>query len=447
MTRWTELDPRSLALFRITLGFFVLLDTLMRLPYLGDFTTDDGVLPRLALVNSPYADYWLSFHLGSGNLTGQVVLSLLTASLAVAMIAGYQTRLATIGCWLLVNSVQARNPFIGDRGDLQLSLLLLWAIFLPTDQVWCFKKSARPRSAPRLAVAGLVTQFASIYLFTAMLKTGDFWLARGDGLKFSLLSPMFAAPLASKLAALSDPTLRLLNYSVIAGELFVGFLLLSPFMVSLCRQLAVGLLLIFHLTVLATFNLGLFPLIGAMTPWALLPREFWDRFQPPLENPQRVADSHWRLQARRAFLLALLVLSLLSNLSTLGLERPNWISKLSAIVRVEQHWELFSPLPPINGYFRVVRLSPDGEEKVLFQGPPTTAHPQAQAFPGHRWKMLMLATIYPEFSFLREPVARVLARKFGNDSSGKIRYTFTLNPISEKGTFKPPVIQSLWREP
>ena len=139
MTRWTELDPRSLALFRIMLGLLVLMDTVARLPYLRDFMTDEGVLPRLALVDSPYSDYWLSFHLGSGNLGGQITLSLLTAGLAVAMIAGYQTRLATIGCWLLVNSVQARNPFIGDRGDLQLSLLLLWAIFLPTDQVWCFK--------------------------------------------------------------------------------------------------------------------------------------------------------------------------------------------------------------------------------------------------------------------------------------------------------------------
>ena len=447
MTRWLELDPRSLALFRVTLGFLVLLDTLARLPYLKDFMTDEGVLSRLALVDSPYADYWLSFHLGSGNLAGQLVLSVLTAGLAVAMVAGYRTQLATVGCWLLVNSVQARNPFIGDRGDLQLSLLLLWAIFLPTDQVWCVKKSAGHRPAPRLAVAGLVTQFASIYLFTAMLKTGDFWLARGDGLKFSLLSPMFAGPLASKLATLSDPILRLLNYSVIAGELFVGFLILSPFMVSLCRQLAVGLLLIFHLTVLATFSLGLFPLIGAATPLVLLPREFWDRFQTAVENPERVKNTHWTYQARGVLMLTLIMLSLISNLSTLGLHRPSWLSKLSSVVRVEQHWDLFSPLPPINGFFRLVRLTPEGEERVLFQGPPTPSHHQAQTFPGHRWKMLMLATIYPEFSFLREPVARVLAEKFGTDGPGRIRYSFTLTPISEKGMFKRPVIQSLWVEP
>ena len=58
----------------------------------------------------------------------------------------------------------------------------------------------------------------------------------------------------------------------------------------------------------------------------------------------------------------------------------------------------------------------------------------------------MLTTIYPEFSFLREKTARTLARKLDADHNGKLRYSFVLNPISEKGTFQRPVIQSLWVE-
>ena len=441
MNRWAQLDPRSLALFRIVLGCFVLLDTLLRLPYLNDFMTDQGVYSRIDMTSSPFADYWLCFHLGSGNLVGQVVLSGLLLLLALGVVVGYRTPWMVFGCWVMLNSLHARNPFIGDRGDLQLALLFFWAMFLPLGEVYSLD-SRKGRTCwgwrNGVPVAGLVTQFASIYLFSALLKTGDFWLARGDGLKFSLLSPIFSTDLSAFLLNLGDPTLRMLNYSVIAGELFLGLLLLCPVMVPICRSLAVCLLFIFHIAVFFLFSLGFFPLLGALTPLVLLPGEFWAKISRSTEPlPSGVLSAPPK--PVQALCAAFIVLGFLSNLeSVLGpsWQRPRAVTKLTDILKLSQHWELFSPLPPINGHFRLISVGPDGE-KILFEGPP---------FPTHRWKMLMLTTIYPEFSFLREKTARTLARKLDADHNGKLRYSFVLNPISEKGTFQRPVIQSLWVE-
>jgi hypothetical protein len=421
----------------MVLGSLVILDTLWRMPFLSDFVTDEGVYSRLDMTSSAYADYWLCLHLGSGNVIGQLVLSFLLLLLGVGLVAGYRTPWMTLGCWIMLNSVHARNPFIGDRGDLQLSLLLFWALFLPLGEIWSMdSRQGRPpfgyrRGAP---VAGLVLQFASIYLFAALLKTGDFWLARGDGLKFSLLSPIFATDLAPFWLKLGDPALKVLNYSVIMGELFLGLLLLCPLLVPLCRCTAIVLLGTFHLVILFTFKLGLFPLIGALTPLVLLPKEFWLRWYP--EDDDATPSAPLPLQL---LLISFIALALVSNIanSSARVSRPAPLTKLSEILKLEQHWELFSPLPPINGHFRLISLGSDGE-KLLFEGPP---------FPGHRWKMLMLATIYPEFAFLREKTARILADKLGHQDEGKLRYQFVLNPISGKGEFQTPVVESLWVEP
>lgn len=446
-TAWWELDHRSLAVFRMVLGGFVLLDTLLRLPYLQDFMTDDGVLPRMAVVSGPLSDTWISLHLATGTWFGQMALSVYTGLFAVGLIVGWRTPWMAAGCWYMVNSLQARNPFVCDRGDMQLSLLLFWAIFLPLGACWSLdhKHGRKPWGKPRgVAAAGLVLQFAWIYLFAGLLKSGDFWLSRGDGLKFSLLSPNFATPLATKLSHLSAFSLMLGNYAVIVGELFVGFLILCPFMVPLMRQAAVGLLALFHLSVLLLFQLGLFPWIGALTPVALLPREFWERLG---RASSESAESKPWPRPVRAFLVACMVLSLLSNLSfnPIGthLVRPAWVTHLTERLRLEQHWELFAPLPPVNGTFRLAVEEPDGRQVVLFEGPPTATRPDLQHYPSHRWKMLMLSTLFPEFASMREPVARVLARKYAAPK-GKIQYTFLLNPISDRGEFKQPELKWLW---
>ena len=456
-TRWAELDLRSLALFRVALGGFILLDLVLRLSDLGAFYTDSGALPRLALVDSVFADTWISFHLGTGSAIGQGLLFLMAGLCALGLMLGWRTPQMALASWFLLNSLHARNPFVNDRGDLELSLMLLWGIFLPLGACFSMDRRAGRRpfgQATGFPAAALVIQFASIYVFTALLKNGDFWLARGDGLKHSLLSPIFSNPPATWLLEGLPSLIVPLNYAVITGELFVGLLLLSPYSVPLLRSLTVLALVAFHLTVAVLFQLGLFPFIGAILPLVLLPKEFWEgvgRHWPSLagthlpEEPK--ADR--RLQPVVAIML---ILALLSNLDFQSerLSLPPLIRGLNQALKLEQHWDLFSPVPPINGTFELLAVGPQGKERVLFRGPPNgSGDPSMSEFPNHRWRMLMVSSLYPEFAVVREGLARALMRRGEGhlDKDERLRYRFQHRRVDKTGALGEAVQVELWSQP
>jgi hypothetical protein len=58
------------------------------------------------------------------------VLFAIAALVAIALLVGYRTRLATVLLALLA-SLQARNPTLIQGGDNLLLLLLFWGMFLP----------------------------------------------------------------------------------------------------------------------------------------------------------------------------------------------------------------------------------------------------------------------------------------------------------------------------
>ena len=466
-TRWAELDPRSLALFRVMLGVLVLLTLLSSVGDWTAFFTDAGVLPRDVLVGSGFADAWLCFHLGSGGLATQVVLNTLLGALACGLILGWRTWWMTLGCWVLLNSLQVRNPFICDRGDLELSLMLFWALFLPLGQRWSLDQRAnRPPlgQAQGLAAAALVLQFAQIYLFAAYLKNGPFWLARGDGLEYSLLSPLFGTTLSFELAKLSPQLLYIGNYLVLAGELFVGLLLLSPWFVSMTRTFAVALLLGFHLCIAAVFQLGLFPWIGALLPLVLLPKEFWvdgwgvgpakslskrlEGFGPQMS--ERLG--RWGIGARNVFLTVCISLTLLCNFAFrpngFAFERSDAILFLTDTLRLTQHWELFSPAPPYQGTFKLLKVGASGETSTIFEGPPTPERPSLASFPSHRWRMIMVASLFPDYALVRPGLARLLARREGSPPSdhSTLEYKFEVRLVGSDGKLEAPQVWPLWRQ-
>lgn len=465
-TRWAELDLRSLALARVALGLFVFLTVVQMVGDMGAFFTDAGVLPREVLVRSAFANLWLCFHMGAGGLATPVVLNLILAAFAVGVMLGWRTPWMVLGCWVLLNSLQARNPFICDRGDLELVLILFWGLFLPLGARWSLDARAgrRPFGSPRgVAAAALVLQFALIYLFAAYLKNGPFWLGRGDGLWHSLISPLFATPLSFWLSQASQGWLKAGTYAVIAGEYFVAFLLLSPTAVPLARGLAVGLLLVFHGLVGLLFQLGLFPWLGALLPLALLPREFWEsrwgqRGEAALdrrfgEQVGQESTSQPLLRLRATFLLFCVGLAVLSNLLTAPFARgwtlPRPLLGAADALRLTQHWDLFSPIPPYCGWFELKGTDAGGVEHVLFAGPRggkelRDRQPAVEAFPSHRWRMLMIASLYADFSLVRPGIARVLAARAGQPDLAGLDFSFKVLLPDSKGVLAEPVEWKLW---
>src|SRR5689334_799672 len=93
------LDLRSLALLRIGLGILLLVQLYNLLPDVPAFFTDAGLLPRdacarlTATERTIYPPYWVSPYMLSGDAPWAYGLFALTASFAVALTLGWQTRL------------------------------------------------------------------------------------------------------------------------------------------------------------------------------------------------------------------------------------------------------------------------------------------------------------------------------------------------------------------
>src|SRR5436305_10055773 len=92
------LDLRSLAIFRIGLGLLLLGDLAVRAGDLSAHYTDQGVLPRSALA----AHHYVSLHCLDGTADFQGALFVLAGLAALALLAGWQTRAATVVSWLLL---------------------------------------------------------------------------------------------------------------------------------------------------------------------------------------------------------------------------------------------------------------------------------------------------------------------------------------------------------
>ena len=102
-------DLRGLACLRIGLGVLLLVDLWNRWGDLSAHYSDQGIFSR-ELLAQRYVPYRLSLHALSGEawLTG--ALMLVAAVLAVFLILGLRTRVVTALSWLLLLSLQHRNP-------------------------------------------------------------------------------------------------------------------------------------------------------------------------------------------------------------------------------------------------------------------------------------------------------------------------------------------------
>src|ERR1700676_4296238 len=111
------IDIRSLALFRMGFGLLILGDVLVRLPDIRALYSDDGVLPRSALIAHALDTWNISLHLANGTWQFGLILFIIEGLFALALTFGYQTRLASVVSWFLCISLQSRNPIVLQGGD------------------------------------------------------------------------------------------------------------------------------------------------------------------------------------------------------------------------------------------------------------------------------------------------------------------------------------------
>lgn len=311
ITRIFTLDLRSIALFRVLLGGLLLCDLLLRSVDLTVFYTDAGVLPRHHLLSISNKWYW-SLHAAGGALWWQILLFTIAGVAAVALIAGYRSKLAALVSFVLLASLLNRNGLILQGGDQLLIVMCFWSLFLPLGARYSFDAALLPefQNTPNsnvgrgdivhgyfsVATIAIVFQILYLYIFTAIMKTGDAWLVRFDAAFYAVNLQQFATPVAEWIKQF--PTLLgLATRYVIAVEFIAPLLVLCPFFWPWIRLTGLLLLASLHGAFLLMLHIGLFPFIDFMALSLLLPSAAWARVKK--EGPPKPTAS--RLESIRLY--------------------------------------------------------------------------------------------------------------------------------------------------
>lgn len=287
--RWIEwtpvrtlfgIDLRTLALFRVLLGLYVLFDLVLRAGDLTAHYSDGGIMPRAVQMTQLRSGSW-SLHLANGSALFEGLLFAFAALAAIGLILGWRTRLMTAVSWALLLSVQNRNTFILSGEDNLALLLMFWGMFLPLGARYSLDAAlSRTRDFPdnsyfSMATAALLIQGMSMYFFSALLKTHPIWVPDGKAVYYALQLDYLVTPFSLWFRQFQD-AMTGLTYYVYALELIGPFLIFSPIFHRTFRTLIMVAFMTMHLAFFFFLEIGLFPYISIVMNLTFMPSWMWD---------------------------------------------------------------------------------------------------------------------------------------------------------------------------
>ena len=292
-----SIDYRSLALFRFTLAGLSIYDLLIAWPFLRDFYSDWGILPRSALFSSSSWSYhYISIYNISGVPAVINILFIIHLIVSVMLLLGFRTRIATILTWFFVISLIARNPMVVTGGYVMFRLALFWAIFLPLGARWSVDSALNnvcdnptkltKKSILSVASFGLILQVLMTYVFAGFHKKGAEWSEEFTGIYYSLHIDQFATSFGKFL--LNFPTFLELNTAFIVYLQRYGVLLfLIPIKNNYFKVLGIVLFSFFHIGLNLAMNIGWFQIIAMILLTIFVPTELWDYITKKLSTEKR----------------------------------------------------------------------------------------------------------------------------------------------------------------
>lgn len=389
---YLSVDPRSLGLFRILFGLVLLLDLARRWTELDVWYTNSGLLPNHTLLWRPPTGRTFSLFFTVSTVTEAHVGFVLCGLVYLMFILGYRTPWAQFLTLLARVSLNTRLAVLENGGDMVMDLLCVFTLVLPLgtrfsiDSVAVSKRDGLasgevPEWARRpvvsLAMLGLVLQFAAIYFFNAISKSGPTW-RDGSAVHFALHQDKLVTWLGVWMReGLPVPVLRFLTRATLATEWTAFLLIITPIFVSQSRQLAVCALPLLHLGFGLGLNLGgfspammsFFALLLSGNDWDALSLRFGARVQRLRQAAERAAllllrhaspppvtqPSRWRrvfTEVCVAFLILAVASEALNDNNSvpqaLRVRQPAWAKAIIEYPRILQGWRMFASDPPRN---------------------------------------------------------------------------------------------------
>lgn len=274
------IDLRALACFRVVLASLLFADLGCRAKDLTAFYTDDGVLPREILYGKFPGHAYFSLHALGGSAGFEAALFILHAVFALALLAGYRAHLSAFLCWLMLVSLDARNPLILQNGDIYFVLLFFWSLFLPLGARWSLDRAGRagkdgPVKVVSLGTMAVLLQVLMVYFFSGLYKTSPEWNSEGTAVYLALRLSHYATPWGQALLAFPG-LLGALTHGILLFEKIGVFLLFVPWKTVWFRSAVLLAMAFMHLGFLVFMVLGIFPWVCLGALVLFLPTPFWD---------------------------------------------------------------------------------------------------------------------------------------------------------------------------
>lgn len=386
-----QIDLRSLGLFRIAFGSCLFVDVFYRLFYINDFYSDQGLLPREAVIGQFLGQWESSLLLISGR--PEIIFFIMCCALvSISMlIVGYRTRLAAFVTWILITSIYTRAQIVLHGGDDLIRVMLFWCQFVPLGAQFSIDRYLNPpeeKSNTLLSFggAGLTLQLVALYLFTAALKFHPVWIQEGSAVYYTLNLDQFTDTPGQWL--LQFPQLmRMLTFSTLFLELVGPILILTPWLQRYCRIPVVLGFISFHFGLFVTLHLGPFPWT-CMAAWLMiLPESFWNFVKIETLAPIQKLGALFKKakqtgevlqikpvgvsEAVAAVFIGLVLLWNLSHHESFNYKKTESFRILMNLTSMYQKWNMFAPYPRKDDGWYVI-------EAQLFNG--QVVDPRAQDF-------------------------------------------------------------------
>ncbi|RMF21028.1 MAG: DUF393 domain-containing protein, partial [Cyanobacteria bacterium J083] len=286
-------DLRSLALFRIGLALVILADLWIRAGEIKAHYSDQGILPRVPLIDTILNPWYWSINLISGQPLIQSFLFAFSIFITLMLLIGYRTRLATIICWAMIISLHNRNPALIFAADDVLRAILFWCMFLPLGAYYsvdsALNNSTKPLPKRFLSIAtfALMVQQCYIYMFSAWFKhQSPLWSVDGSAVYYSFSFDQYATPLGQFLLQF-DWLLPIMTFGALWFEWLAPLIIFIPWRNSLFKAIAVVSFIGLHISFGLCFTLGIFPFLSTATWFAFIPSFVWDKLAKRYYSAER----------------------------------------------------------------------------------------------------------------------------------------------------------------
>ena len=274
---WFEPQPTStLGVVRIAFGIVVLGWTLSLAPDLGTFFSRTGILPK-----QPSLRWWFDPLNNFSSNTALLALYIVLIVGTLCLIIGFHSRIASAIVFFGVLTLERRNPFIFNSGDLLVRNLAFYLMLAPTgaalsldrwrrsrDRFWEF-----PSRAP-WAIRLIQIQLTVTYAATVWAKVqGTSW-NNGTAVSFALrigdLQRFHAPSFITHSLLLSN----LMTLGTLALEASLAVLVWN----RKARPWVLGLGVLMHLLIAINIMVGFFSLAIFTAYIAFIPPETMSRF-------------------------------------------------------------------------------------------------------------------------------------------------------------------------